>query len=240
MRHKRGMTRTPRVLAVVTSASRYATGRPTGLWIGELTHFWEVLHQAGIPLDVVSMEGGAVPIDPVSEGILGGDRGPTRRFHDDPARHGSLMRSERLDQADLREVDAIYFAGGHGAMFDFRRSAAIADAVRRVRAQGGLVSAVCHGVAALVDLVDERGRPLIADQPVTGYSNLEERLALRWNEVPFKLEDALIERGAAYRRSAMPFVPHVVDGQGIYTGQNPQSTHRLATRVVEVLRARRS
>lgn len=225
-----------RVLGVVTSADRYLkTGRATGLWIGELTHFWEILRGAGIALEVASLRGGPVAIDPVSEGLLGGGRRATEEFLADERRRASLERSVALPDVDLAGFDAIYFAGGHGAMFDFRGSEAIAAATGAVAARGGLVAAVCHGVAALVDLEGSEG-PLVRGREVTGYSRLEERLALRWSEVPFQLEDALIARGAKYRRSLLPFVPHVCVDGNLLTGQNPQSTRLLARRVVERLR----
>jgi len=226
--------RAMQVLTVVSSAPRYPNGRPTGLWIGELTHFWAALAERGVGMEVASIAGGPVPIDPVSEGLLGGPHAPTRRFLDDPGRRATLERSVALAEVDVARFDAIYFAGGHGAMFDFRGDAAVAGAIAAMHARGGLIAAVCHGVAALVDVPVE-GQPLVRGRAVTGFSNLEERLALRWSEVPFKLETALVADGARYSKALMPFAVHVVEDGTLLTGQNPRSAgplgHAVAARL---------
>lgn len=41
-------------------------GFRTGLWLGELTHFWDVAEKAGIQMDIASPCGGYIPIDPES------------------------------------------------------------------------------------------------------------------------------------------------------------------------------
>lgn len=225
------------VLAVVSSAPRYPNGRPTGLWIGELTHFWEQLEARGIALRVASIAGGAVPIDPVSEGMLGGPHAPTRRYFADPARAATLERSVALADVDLDEFDAVYFAGGHGAMFDFRGAAPVARAIAAMHARGGVIAAVCHGVAALVDVAVD-GQAYVRGRALTGFSNLEERLALRWSEVPFKLETELVASGARYSKTVVPFATHVVEDGALLTGQNPRSAGPLGRAVAERLARR--
>ncbi len=219
-----------RILAVVSSAPRYANGRPTGLWIGELTHFAQVLDARGVGLDVASIAGGTVPIDPVSEGWQGQPHAPTRAFYADDARRRSLEQSTPLADIDLDRYEGVYFAGGHGAMFDFRGQASVARAIQALWARGKIVSAVCHGVAALLD-VQIDGAPLVRCRSVTGFSNVEERLALRWSEVPFHLESDLRAQGAAYQRASLPFVSHVVEDGLLLTGQNPGSAKALGEAV---------
>lgn len=226
-----------RVLAVVSSASRYASGRPTGLWIGELTHFWHVLEPRGVAVEVASIAGGRVPIDPVSEGALGGPHAPSKRFLDDARRAASLERSVALADVDLAGFDALYFVGGHGAMLDFRGAPAVRAAIAAMHARGALVSAVCHGVAALLD-VDVEGVPYVRGRTLTGFSNLEERLALRWSEVPFHLESDLVQSGARYAKTWVPFASHIVEDGPLLTGQNPASAAALAQRIGDRLGAR--
>jgi putative intracellular protease/amidase len=98
---------------------------------------------------------------------------------------------------------------------------------------GGVVGAVCHGLAALVDLVVD-GKPLVADQPVTGFSNAEEAAVKLTDVVPFLLEDALRAAGGRYT-SAAAFAPHVVVGRRLVTGQNPASTRGVAEAMVKML-----
>jgi hypothetical protein len=37
-----------------------------GLWLGKLTHFWDVAEQAGFSMDITSPVGGGIPLDPES------------------------------------------------------------------------------------------------------------------------------------------------------------------------------
>ena len=56
-----------KILIVVTSVPEYKkVGYRTGLWLGELTHFWDVAEQAGFSMDIASPSGGNVPLDPES------------------------------------------------------------------------------------------------------------------------------------------------------------------------------
>jgi putative intracellular protease/amidase len=154
------------------------------------------------------------------------------RFLDDPGVQRAVAHTLRPDELDGASLAAIYFAGGHGTMWDFRdpRLAALAAATWRA---GGVVSAVCHGPAALVD-VEIDGRALVADQPIAAFSNVEERLVELDRVVPFLLEDALVARGARYASGA-PWAAHVAVGDRLVTGQNPASTRGVAEAVVRLL-----
>lgn len=52
-----------RILHVVTNVSHYDDPEhPTGLWLSELTHAWQVFEEAGYEQTLVSPAGGAVPL----------------------------------------------------------------------------------------------------------------------------------------------------------------------------------
>ena len=54
-----------KVLIVLTNVEKYEKiERPTGLWLSELTHFYDVLVKNGIDADFVSPKGGYVPLEP--------------------------------------------------------------------------------------------------------------------------------------------------------------------------------
>lgn len=54
-------------------------------------------------------------------------------------------------------------------MWDFVDNAELTALAESVYTQGGIVSAVCHGVAGLLSLKDTTGKPLITDKKVTGF-----------------------------------------------------------------------
>ncbi|MFX9420523.1 type 1 glutamine amidotransferase domain-containing protein, partial [Acinetobacter baumannii] len=53
-----------KILVVMTNHSAYPTrSDKTGLWLTELTHFYDVAKAAGYDMDFVSPQGGVVPLD---------------------------------------------------------------------------------------------------------------------------------------------------------------------------------
>ncbi|MFD0995062.1 putative intracellular protease/amidase [Pseudoclavibacter chungangensis] len=69
---------------------------------------------------------------------------------------------------------------------------------------------------------------------MTGLSNAEERLNPFARAAKWPLEDRL-RAGAADYSAGFPLRPHIVVDRRLYTGQNPQSSERLAARLVEEL-----
>jgi putative intracellular protease/amidase len=131
----------------------------------------------------------------------------------------------------------VLFVGGHGTMWDFPENTMLASIAAAVYEHGGLVSAVCHGPAGLVNVKLADGSYLVAGKTVAAFSDDEERAVGLDAEVPFLLASKLVERGAEHTQ-AENFQAHVeVDGR-LVTGQNPASAAALAEQVVRVLKAR--
>jgi putative intracellular protease/amidase len=88
----------------------------------------------------------------------------------------------------------------------------------------------------LLPLQDAEGKSLLAGVPVTGFSDMEETLSGMKSQVPLFLQDALVSRGARYKKAFLPFTSYVVSDDRIITGQNPQSSKEIAEAVVKRLR----
>lgn len=224
-----------KVLVVLTNHERYPdSDDKTGLWLGELVHFYDVLQEAGYEMDFVSPAGGEVPLDPLSLNRLFTD-GMVRDYLEDESFMSRLQATLTPDQVQPADYAAIYFTGGHGTMWDFPESKPLQELSRRIYERGGAVSSVCHGAAALLEVKLTDGSYLIEGKRLTGYSNLEELVALRRNQVPFLLETELKKRGADYRKGWLPLTSYaLVDGR-LVTGQNPNSTKDVARKLVELL-----
>ncbi|KAJ1563484.1 hypothetical protein HK405_001866 [Cladochytrium tenue] len=123
-------------------------------------------------------------------------------------------------------------------MFDLAIDATSQRLAADVYEAGGVVAAVCHGPAALVNVRLSGGGYLLAGKKATGFSNAEEEVMGLTAAMPFLLETGLKETsGALYEKAAADWAPHVaVDGR-VVTGQNPASSAPLAEAVVKVLRA---
>ncbi len=103
--------------------------------------------------------------------------------------------------------------------------------------RGAVISAVCHGPAALLNVSLPDGGALVAGKRVSAFTNDEERAVGMTAIVPFLLADALTERGADHHRAAPSFLPHVeIDGT-LVTGQNPASAVQVAEAAVRVATA---
>lgn len=229
-----------KVLIVVTNHTKFPSrDDKTGLWLTELTHFYTPMKEAGLEVDIASPSGGVVPLDERSLSWLYTDR-EADAYLADSAFMALLKSSKPAASVDPAEYVAVYFAGGHGAMWDFRGNAHLKRIAETIYRRGGIVSSVCHGAAALIDLQTEDGLPLIRGRKITGFSNAEEKVTGLESQVPYSLQDALQTQGALYDKAWVPFKSFaLIDGR-IVTGQNPWSAKAVAAAVLQVLREQAS
>lgn len=225
-----------RVLLVVTNVDRYDVdpSHPTGLWLSELTHAYDLFAARGFEQTIVSPAGGKAPLEPRSLKFPSYD-GSAKSWHEDPARMALLddtVSPERIDSADY---DAIYFTGGHAVMFDFPGSEGLQRLTREIYERGGVVGAVCHGYCGLLDTRLSDGSHLVAGRSITGFSWREEVLAGVAKLVPYNVEERMKERGARYSKALLPFVSNVVVDGRLVTGQNPGSAKDTAAEVAALL-----
>lgn len=210
------------------------TDKPTGLWLSELVHFYDYFDQHNYQIDIYNVEGGHTPIDPVSLKRFTLDNVTQQYYRDEHFMH-HLNHAPSIDTASPEQYDAIYFTGGHGVMYDFPENKSIQQAVNTIYQHGGVVSAVCHGIAALLNVKNDKGRYFIDHKNITGFSNVEEVLANRQKIVPFSLENELKRREANYHKALVPFTTNVVVDERLVTGQNPQSPKQVAQSVQQLL-----
>jgi len=227
------MSNKNRIAIVLTShADLGGTGKKTGYYLPEASHAYEVFARAGFEVTFVSPKGGAAPLDPGGQ-----DRkdDANAKFLDDAIVQHGVHHTYRPAELNATELAAVFFAGGHGTMWDLRDDRGVVKLVEDVYRSGGVVSAVCHGPAALVDAKID-GKPLVADHALTAFSDAEEEAVGLTKVVPFLLERALVEKGAKYSKADKPFGAHVVTSGRLVTGQNPASTKGVAEAVVKILR----
>ncbi len=221
------------VLFVVTSHGKLGdTGKPTGYYLPEVTHPHRALINRGFAIEFASPRGGKPPMDPGSSRAADDI---SRKFLATEAWCEALDNSLRPDQIDPERYRAIFFAGGHGTMWDFPDDAALSSVANSIYERGGVVAAVCHGSAAFVNvrIGDEF---LVAGKTVTCFTNEEETAVALTDVVPFLLEDRLRERGATIIPAA-PFRPQVVTSGRLVTGQNPASAEGVGLAIARLLDA---
>jgi putative intracellular protease/amidase len=219
------------VLIVLTSHSELGdTGKQTGFFLRELTHPFEVFEKAGWPVEFASIEGGEPPVDGLDL------KDPVNaRYWNDAAFRAKLAATRKLSDLDSKNYSAVFFAGGHGTMWDFPDDESVQKTIRELYETGSPVGAVCHGPAALVNVKLSNGEYLVAGKEVAAFSNSEEVNVGLANVVPFLLATKLEERGAKHR-AAPDFEKQVVASGNLVTGQNPASASGVAEKMVELLK----
>lgn len=223
------------VLVVLTSHAQLGeTGKPTGFYLGELTHPLEVFGKANIPFELASIKGGEPPVDGLDL-----DDPVNARYWNDPEFRAKLAATKELSKLDPQDYSGVFFSGGHGTMWDFPDDEAVQQVARDIYEAGAPVGAVCHGPAALVNVKLSDGTYLVAGKEVSAFTNDEEAKVGLTEAVPFLLADKLEERGAKHI-AAPDFEKQVVVSGALVTGQNPASAAGVADQMVQLLEAQPS
>ena len=221
-----------KVLFVLTSHDRKGnTGQATGYYLPEAAHPWAVLKEHGFEVDFVSPKGGTPPMD-------GADSSDPvcRKFLQDQDVSLKLQNTLTAERVNPSDYAAILFVGGHGTMWDFPDNPALAELAKSVYEDGGVISALCHGPAALVNLKLSNGEYLVAGKKMAAFTDEEERAVKLDRVVPFLLESALRHRGAIPQPAANWQANVVVDGR-LVTGQNPASAEGIGLEISRLLQA---
>lgn len=219
-----------KVLFVVTSHDKKGdTGEPTGYYLAEVAHPWHVLHEAGYVIDIVSPKGGKAPVDgfDLNDSI-------NKIFWENEVYKTKIDNTMKPSDVNPADYAAILYAGGHGTMWDFADNKELADIAAKIYENNGIVAAVCHGPAGLVNIKLSDGKYLVDGKKINSFTNEEETAVKLEKVVPFLLESKLIERGAKFEKSA-PFQPHVTVDQRVITGQNPQSATGVGEAILKEL-----
>ncbi|KRK65330.1 hypothetical protein FC72_GL001400 [Companilactobacillus tucceti DSM 20183] len=219
-----------KVLIVLTNTMQYGDKKePTGLWLGEATEFAKIIQDAGFTVDYVSPKGGFVPLDPRSMKYV--DDEIMDFYESDDFKKRALMNSLAPEDVDPDNYSAIYYAGGHGVMWDFPDSEPLQKIALKIYQNNGFVTSVCHGIAGLLNIKLPNNDYLISNREITGFTESEEVLAGKKKIVPFFNQNEAEKRGAKFMKKRAYSEYAVQDGQ-LITGQNPFSAKAVAKTLV--------
>lgn len=232
----------PSVLMIVANPTvSTTTGWPVGFWAAELFHPLHAFIEARYDVTVASPDGGDVEMDGLSD-----PRHESRWSADDiismgaihtPEIVGRLTGTPAIADLDLDAYHAIVVCGGQAPMFQFRDHPALGRAIARFYEAGKPTAALCHGVAALVNVDLSDGSALVSGKTVTGFANVEEDFsdaAAGTTVMPYRVEDALRARGANYIQAGL-FKAFAVQDGNLITGQQQYSGRKVAELVIRAL-----
>ena len=222
-----------RVLVVLTSETLMGeTGKRTGYEHTELSRAYYVFTVNGFEVDIASPGGGEpnAIIDDEDMGAL------DYAFLNDELAMAKVRETLPLHTVRGEDYAAIFFVGGKGTMWDFPDNPDIHRLVRHFAAEEKIVGAVCHGPAALANVILDNGEAYLAGKAVTGFTNEEELFLIpdAAEVFPFLLEDRLRERGAEVS-AGRPYLENIAVNEGLVTGQNPWSVYATAETMVAQL-----
>lgn len=217
-------------------------GPATGVMASELTHPYYGFLDAGMQVDVASVRGGPIPVEPASVGFV--MRTPEdERFLEDPVLQAKVKNSLRIDDVDFTRYHAIFIAGGWGAAYDLGYSDVLGEKVSEAYyAETPILGSVCHGALGFIRAKDRDGNLLIAGRKMTGVSDKQVH-ELGIDVTPQHPETELRKAGAIYESATAfqdLFATHVVvdDEQRFVTGQNQNSGHETAHEMMRLIAER--
>ncbi|RAL02821.1 type 1 glutamine amidotransferase domain-containing protein [Aspergillus ibericus CBS 121593] len=227
----------PKFLFVLTSqAILPSRNTPTGWYLPELVHPYNKL-APHFDIVVASPAGGEAPLDPYSIEATKDDSECVAFLENNSHVWKNTLRLDSL-VGQTSQFAGVFYVGGHGPMFDLANNATSHTLIREFYESKKVVSAVCHGPAALVNVKLSNGEYLVAGQKVTGLSDAEEEIMQFTKDMPFLLETELRKNGGVYEKAEGPFGAKVVSGglDGLLiTGQNPASAEVIGEVVIRAV-----
>jgi len=154
-----------RVLVVVTSYDRLASGRRTGVCLSSFAAGYYAFVDAALDVSICSPLGGPAPIMPPPSRDAADD--VVRRFYQDPTAREEFSDGLMLSQVCAGDFSAVYYPDGAGALWDLahdRDSQALIWQMHELQRPCALVG---FGTAALLSVRGPDNVPLVAGRSLT-------------------------------------------------------------------------
>ncbi|WP_214226210.1 type 1 glutamine amidotransferase domain-containing protein [Pedobacter sp. B4-66] len=223
-----------RILIVLTSHEEMEhTDSKTGVWLSGFTDPYYEFIDADYQVTLASPLGGRPPIDPLSE-LVENRSEANRRFYEDGIAKKAFNSTKMLRGINATDYDAVFYPGGYGPIWDLATDEDSGLLILKFYNSGKPIGAVCHSPAALIKAA-ELQPGFLAGKNISVFTNMEEMMVRRGNNIPYMLETRLKELGARVRSSLIPFMSHVVIDGALITGQNPLSARPTAKALIKML-----
>jgi len=213
-------------------------GKKTGVFASEMTIPYYEFLDANMEVDVASIKGGEIPIDPQSFYYF--LKSPQdKRYLEDEVFQQKVKNSIPVDQVDFNDYEIVFFAGGWGAAYDMASEMMgekVSDAYYN---SDVLFGSVCHGALAFTEAKDSTGNYLVAGRTMTGVTQKQlKQFGIEYT--PKHPQEELEKAGADYKANHKWLDPlatiTVIDQEERFiTGQNQNSSHETAQLIMKTL-----
>ncbi len=230
-----------KALIITTSHEQLGDkGKKTGVFASEMTAPYYEFSDGGMKVDLASIQGGPIPIDPLSfKWFIKSDY--DKRFLKDPEFQQKAYQSLKIDNLDFKAYDIIYLAGGWGAAYDLGTSEILGRKISEAYAAGKVIGGVCHGPLGLLLAKDEKGTSLVQGRRLTAVTDKQVRelgitMTPQHPERELRAAGALFENATAFRDI---FANHVVVDGLLITGQNQNAGAEVANKMMMTAKGNR-
>ncbi|MFT7898335.1 nuclear transport factor 2 family protein [Tenacibaculum ascidiaceicola] len=225
-----------KILFVVSNTDYYlGTNIPTGNSFDEIILAYEMFTDAGFNVDIISPEGGAIPLK-----YLNTSEKKKKEYLYDGDFMYALKNTKKPTQVRSSDYKAIYYVGGGSAMFNVPKNKEIQKIAMDIyEKHEGVISAVCHGTAGIVFLKKANGEYVVKNKRVNGFpEDHEKKDRAYFKSFPFLIGETIEKHGGKFFHSNSPLEAHVeVDGR-LVTGQNPASVPKLVKEVIKIINSK--
>ena len=215
------------------------TGKKTGVFASEMTVPYYRFLDAGMSVDVASIKGGKIPVDPMSFLYMVKTPQDDRYLQDEQFK-AKVKNSLLIDNVDFTQYDAIFMAGGWGAAYDLGASIVLGQKVSEAYyAKNPIFGSVCHGALGFIQAKDKNGDLLIKGRRMSGVTDKQIK-ELHITYTPYHPETELKKAGAIFESNTKFrdfLATHVtIDSeQRFVTGQNQNSGQETAHKMMELI-----
>ena len=214
-------------------------GKATGAFASEITAAYYDFIDASMQVDIASIKGGKIPIEPQSLSYFL-KTSEDKRFLQDPELIEKVKNSKKITDIDFTAYDIIFLAGGWGAAYDLGYSDELGQKISDAYYTGNsIIGGVCHGPLGLIRAKDKDGKLLIAGRRMTAVTDKQIR-QLFITATPQHPEAELRKAGALFESQSKlidMFATHVVtdNEKRFVTGQNQNSGHETAHKMMGLI-----
>jgi|TARA_B100000780_G_scaffold239466_1_gene181193 putative intracellular protease/amidase len=215
------------------------TGKLTGVFASELTVPYYEFTDSGIEVDIASIKGGKIPVDPESL-FYAVKTSSDNRYLEDPILKEKVENSILIDELEIDNYDIVFIAGGWGAAYDLGYSEILGEKISQAYYNSNsVIGGVCHGVLGFINAKDSLGNLIIKNKRMTGVTNKQiKELGIFFT--PQHPEEELIKAGVIFEsktafRDVFANLTITDDESKFVTGQNQNSGHETPQKMMKIL-----
>lgn len=222
-----------RVLFVVSNQHTYGDSSINAAnHFGEIVYAYNIFIKNNIEVDFVSPNGGAVPI-----GYLNTSDSLHKKYIYDVELMNALKTTKNPKEINPRSYTAIYYVGGGAAMFGVPENKDLQKIATDIYKNDGILSAVCHGTAGIVNIKDDDDNYIYKGKRVNSFPDkFENKKGKYYETFPFSIEEIIMKRGGEFSYSKKGWDNYfLVDGR-LITGQDPTAAASVAKEIIKQIK----